>query len=224
MRTILKIALALCVGFGAFFATKGVIEYTAVQTKKVLVPYNAILTNGNNLYPYIIRLEHPTFGFFCTGFVIDGNYAITAAHCITNELGLLNDIQINVTSVYGTTTGTVAKPVAVDKYRDVGFIEGNFLDFTSASVDFTGEKIQLGMPMKACGYPSGQINIFCMDMHLTGNMFFRYRATGGPVFKGQSGGPVTNSEGIVVGVNSAVDYSNVVIGPLVGVLEVVGLR
>lgn len=223
MKRILKLLLVLSVGFCGFIGGTSLIEHYAVQKAPQLVPYNSIVTSEKNTYGSIIRLEHGDFGFYCTAVVIDGNYALTAAHCLNNEIGLMSDREIVIYDQNQTYTGVKAKAAAVDNTRDIGFIQGDFRDFEAAKVDFTGEDIKVGMVMTACGFPSGQFIKFCVDLVLYGNYQFRYRTQGPPIFRGMSGGPVVASNGHVVGINSAVDNNSVIIAPLVGVLEILGL-
>jgi V8-like Glu-specific endopeptidase len=162
--------------------------------------------------------------FFCTGFVIDGNYALTAAHCVVNEFGYIRNEDITIYSSMMENTGVTGRTVAIEQYRDVALIKGNFINFEAQKVDFYGRYVSRGVKMLSCGYPSGMFPKFCAELHHTGNRDFQYRTNGGPIFKGMSGGPVINIESdYAIGVNSAVDENSVIIGPLVGFLEAVGI-
>lgn len=226
MNLILKLILALNIGICALIiGSCATSQVSLIQREKGLPRYNATMTNGNNQHQSIIRLISDKGHFFCTGFVIDGNYALTAAHCVSNGFGGMNDTDIHVYNSYGFATGTIAKAVAIEGYRDVAFIKGDFSNFEAQKTDFYGQHVPRGFKMISCGYPSGMFQKFCTEIEHVGNKYFQYRTKGGPIFKGMSGGPVVNSEtGFAVGVNSAVDEDTVIIGPLVGVLESVGLQ
>jgi len=57
----------------------------------------------------LIKLYNEDGNFFCTGFVIDDNYAATAGHCILNRWGL-EDKQIIIKDHLNKDTGIVAQP------------------------------------------------------------------------------------------------------------------
>lgn len=193
------------------------------ETTPNLIPYGS-QTNGKNLYPSTVRLVSSDGYFFCTGTVIDAKYIMTAAHCL-EDAGVMTTGTIYIYDMYSNPVGGVAKAVGVDFLRDVGFLMGNFADFEPAKVDFTGQYIKKGMMMKSCGFPAGQYNIYCTELKLVGNIYFKMQTTGAPIFKGCSGGPVIDeASGYIIGVNSAVGDNMVVVGPVVGVLEELGLR
>lgn len=191
------------------------------RTRVDLPNIGAVHTNGKNLYPSIIALS--TEGHvFCSGFVVDANYAITAKHCVDNAFGISQD-DIEILNSRLVSTGVIAKAVSVDDDRDVAVIKGNFADFTEQKADFYGTDSHLGMMVTSCGFPGGG-PMWCTDLQHIGNSEWRYRFRGGPLFKGMSGGPVVNkATGVAIGVNSAVTYDSVIIGPLLGARKGLGL-
>jgi hypothetical protein len=195
------------------------------QSAPNLVPFGTVANVANPQYSAIIRLTDPVYGFNCTAFVIDGSHAMTAAHCLCDEDRNLSKTEFIIKDDQGRNTTITAKAIALDHYQDVGFLAGDFRNFKHLDVDFSGKVVKAGMVLKACGFPSGQADLFCADLTQIGNAGFEYRTVGVPLQKGQSGGPVfeVNSK-LVIGVNSAVDDSTVIIGPAVGSLETAGLK
>jgi hypothetical protein len=199
--------------------------YLRQRVKETLTPYNSILTNGRNIYPSTIRLIDKQYGFECTAFVIDGQYALTAAHCLVDEDGNLSKETMTISDLNDNATGVFALPVAIDQYQDVGLIKGNFKDFNTAKVDFSGKVVKQGMHLKSCGFAAGQKELFCVDLIQVGNQGFEYATVGPPIFKGCSGGSVIEvNSGLIIGVNSAVSEHLIVIGPVVGILQTFGIE
>lgn len=226
MKILMNLILAINLGIAALIVGScATTQLNVVKRANGLPRYNTTTTYGNNQHESIIRLISDKGYFFCTGFVIDGNYALTAAHCVSDGFGGITEDDIHIYNSYGYTTGVIAKAVAVEGYRDVAFIKGDFRNFEAQKTDFYGRHVPRGFKMTSCGYPSGMLPKFCTEVEHVGNKYFQYRTKGGPIYKGMSGGPVVNNEtGYAIGVNSAVDLDTVIIGPLVGVLESVGLQ
>lgn len=212
-----------------FFTSSLVIVTSCMQMQQMpqkaqakLPKYGDKRNSGKNTHSAIIRLYRED-GAFCTGFVIDGNYAMTAAHCIQGNPFQHSDFEIKDQD--DLVTGVIAQSVGYDPERDVAFIKGNFEDFQAYAVDFVGNHIYTGMLMRSCGFPAGQKSAYCTNLILVGNYSFKYRTVGAPLFKGMSGGPVfSTADNYVIGINSGVLDNNVIVAPLVGALEEVGLR
>lgn len=147
--------------------------------------------------------DHSQFGivgiyskkqFFCSGFTIDDNYVITAAHCVTpNQKVFINkDIPGRV--------------IGVNYRADYAMILGNFSNFQPLSVELTWGVMNMlaGRLVKACGYPMGQQTLVCTHGTLIGSYGDKALAHG-ELYPGMSGGPVFDVESnIVIGLNSAV--------------------
>jgi S1-C subfamily serine protease len=170
----------------------------------------------------IIQLRHGIEGF-CSAFVIDGNYAVTAAHCIRKGLHL-DKAEINIFNHVGQPTGVTARPVGLSNRVDLGLIQGNFSDFQPMTIDVVSFT-----PMNnpgiyfTCGFPQLQNQVTCIRFIPVQNENF-YLAGQGMVIPGMSGGPVVDVKNkVVMGVNSAVSGPFVMITPIIGLFGLFGI-
>lgn len=216
----------ICISFGMAMlwkTFKGSFLYQ-VDDENITEMYNQIPTNGLNKHSALIRLSRDGY-FFCSGVVIDGTYALTATHCLTSTLGFMEKEDVEIDNDIGMNTGVMAKPVAIDKLRDIALIKGNFVDFQSVPVDFSGSTQQaFGGYLLSCGFPSGGQR-YCSLLIADGNYNFQVTAHGGIIYKGMSGGPIVDLKSkMVMGVNSAVNGEKIIIAPVVGAAEIFGIE
>jgi len=195
-----------------------------IDEENITSQYNQLPTSGVNKYSSMIRLVQNN-SFFCSGVVIDGMYALTAAHCVSGFLGFMDKGAIDINNVDGTFTGVKAHAVALDHLRDVALLKGNFKEFKSEIPDFDGDSAQgVGNVLVTCGFPSGG-KAYCTHLFIEGNYNFQISSKGGPIYKGMSGGPVFSlTSKKVIGLNSAVDGNHVIVAPLLGVGQIFQIR
>jgi hypothetical protein len=183
--------------------------------KLTMVPFLRDINRDTSARSPMIRLHKDGGDFFCTAVVIDLYRALTAAHCVQDSFGNLTEETIKV---YDSNVNFVSDATAevMNLYSDSAIIRGDFSTVQSSWPDFTGEvMLRPGDKVYACGYPQGQLQQYCIEMTLIGNSEFKLAATGVPLVKGMSGGPVMFN-GRVIGVNSAVSDIFNVLGPIVG--------
>lgn len=146
------------------------------------------------IYGPIVRLETKDHHFFCSGFVADDHYVVTAAHCLSGSKSML---------INGVTP---ARRVGGSGREDFGLVIGDFRSYHNAKIDFTSAlSMELaGRIVNACGYPEGIHKVVCTPARILGPGFFFHVAVG-ELYPGMSGGPVydirTNT---VIGINSQV--------------------
>jgi len=121
-----------------------------------------------------------------------------------------------------TAEGKVLKiqPVALESefsYRDFAVLQGDFSEFEKLPVAKSVDLVP-GDLLRSCGFANLKFPFACTNFIALGNSGFAYRGNGYLV-KGMSGGPVINSKGEAVGINVAVSRDEVIMTPLVGILD-----
>ncbi|MEO5367571.1 MAG: serine protease [Magnetococcus sp. WYHC-3] len=164
----------------------------------------------------VVRLVDEDGQFFCTAVVFDPNYAVTAAHCLT-EKGRLRQTEFVIHTREGKNTKIKAKAAGLNNRMDFGIVLGNFSSFLMAKIDsYTTPLLTSRGPFTTCGYAYGQRLMTCNPLIPRGNFGFHVFGIGA-VFPGMSGGPVIDmSTNTVVGVNSASYDGGVIVVPLTG--------
>jgi hypothetical protein len=172
--------------------------------------------------------------FRCTAAVVDAAYAVTAAHCVVNGSGLGLESGMSVTDITSTHYGDV-KVVGLVHRLDYALIYGDFSNFRKFRIKH--KKLELNTMQsqlairnvaypeeyQACGYPMGARTKNCVTFVPLASWGFQVIGTG-QLFPGMSGGPVTDSSGALVGVNSAVYADKSIISPVVGIFSAFGVE
>lgn len=217
LKSIIRISIGVLVGL--FIISQFDFLSPIQRTSSFITPYQLTATKGSR--SPIIKLGTDLYSFICSGVVISKDFALTAAHCVVDSMGALDTGTIHISDVLGNYVNNSASAVAIEKLRDIALIKGDFSEFETYEVDWEGQyftEMQTLSVVTSCGFPSGE-GLTCQYLYYKGNYFFQIAFTGGPIFKGQSGGPVMLKKGdkwLVVGVNSGVVLNSVIIAPVVG--------
>jgi hypothetical protein len=123
-----------------------------------------------------------------------------------------------VFDVYGNDTAVVAMAADADSSRDFGFIYGDFRKFNKLIVrtDFT---VKSGDMLRSCGFANGMSPATCIDFRAIGQYGVYYTGES-MIVPGMSGGPVINSDGEVVGINSRIQGELSMMAPTLGLFSV----
>jgi len=143
----------------------------------------------------------------CTAFVVDNNYALTAAHCVDDLAGQ----KINFTDINKENPST-GRVVAFYVRGDIGLIKGDFLKYKRLPVLGTqAVATQLvGHTLATCGFPLGQKELVCVPTLVVAATDSRIMGRG-EMYPGMSGGPliIPGIFPVVVGINFAtIDFGN----------------
>lgn len=173
--------------------------------------------------PSIIRLHDSEGRFFCTGFVIDDNYALTAGHCVVNRFNMLKS-DLKIYNKYGYDTGVIAQPAGAGSRIDWGILRGDFSLFKKARIETDQINYHENRAVLSCGFPYGKNKIFCTSFRVSGTHFFSIKGKS-HLYPGMSGGPVIDMETKkVIGINSYVTEDSSAFAPLIGILSYFGIE
>lgn len=170
------------------------------------LPVYGKMPNKKPKFPPIVKLARGGKPF-CTAFVIDANYALTAAHCISTTGGRLQSAPIQIFLENDFDTKVLALAAAVNNRMDAGLIKGDFSNFFLLKPEFYEytiiSKFDPSDEFRTCGYPWGQKHLTCVPFFPRTNFGFAI-AGQGFMLPGMSGGPLIHRQtGRVVGINIA---------------------
>lgn len=185
--------------------------------KPLEFPFGEMQDPYKTKYDPIVRLRLKNG--FCSGWIVDKHYAVTAAHCI-NENGYIDESPIKIFDDNGANTFTLAQAVGYDQRTDLGLLSGNFEEFIPLKTNFEQE----GFPRDgnkhylSCGFPLGQKKLSCTEFIPTQTAIFAI-AGYSHLIPGMSGGPVIDYDTrSAVAVNTAVAGDLAIVSPLQGFL------
>lgn len=175
--------------------------------------------NGHK-HSAIIRLHDSSGRFFCSGFVVSDDYAITAGHCVEGQIyGLVDEVKIFNEAMQDT--GVVASGAAANRRGDTGMLKGNFKDFDKFLLITDAQKLYTIMGHATVGYSMGYPYggaIFMSAVKPLGSENFHI-AGEAMLYPGMSGGPLVTEDGTVVGINSYVNGNHCAFASLIDILD-----
>lgn len=186
--------------------------------------YGEVKNKLDAKYKPIIRLKNKN-STFCTGFVIDGSYAITAAHCLVDKDGFLTKKEIQVFSDIDEDTKVTAVAAGIYTRLDQGLIKGDFTNFIPMPIAAEVDGFMVAPHLVSCGFPSGQKRIFCTPFIVQKREVFETLGLG-TVYPAMSGGPIFEQEtGVAVGLNTASSEEGLAVGnSIIGILGAFGIE
>ncbi len=177
--------------------------------------------------PALIHLELSNHNS-CTAFVIDNNYAVTAAHCLSR-----GPKQNKIQNLSRTLEKAVpVKTVGFNERVDYGLIMGDFSAFNHALIapENALGRVSNQNVFLTCGFPEGQTRALCTEFQSFGPSNFMIVGRG-EVYPGMSGGPaVFEATGLVIGVvvaaagGEGMPLDTVIVAPLTGFLGAMGIE
>jgi hypothetical protein len=163
----------------------------------------------------------------CTAFVIDNNYAVTAAHCLVESPKKL---------LMWDDSGQFSQVVTVAAYAsgyDLGLLLGDFTKFNKMNIitDQPVGNLLRGQPVLSCGFPHGSHTGVCTQAQILGPHNGGLIAEG-EAYPGMSGGPVIEPTSmVVVALNTALYglYNNLppdtlYFSPLIGLFDMFNIK
>ena len=161
-------------------------------------------TSCINVDPYTPYKNEESYQSVGTGFFISKNLVLTCAHVIEDSL------KINFTVPGKEKKNYNLKLIGASFDEDIALLES--IDYSSDNfLNISDDKISISDNVSAIGYPLGDENIKVSSGTISGRQDNLIQ-TNVPINKGNSGGPLLNSDNNVIGINSSKIVSNDVEG------------
>jgi S1-C subfamily serine protease len=193
-------------------------SYSTSDTNPSFIPPENY--NQDHQHEALIRLHDSDGKFFCSGFVISDQYAVTAGHCVDSDFGRLRQF-IKIYNSVKMDTYVVASGAASNRRGDTGLIKGNFKEFDKLRLIIRPQDlyatISKAKKVYALGFPYGA-DYLISEINPKGLENF-HMAGAGVLLPGMSGGPLVTEEGIVIGINSYVSGDHSAFSSLIGLLD-----
>lgn len=150
---------------------------------------------------------------FCTGVFVDSGEVLTAAHCVEDENEVLVALQEDLDEQHGRRFRSAYRfdVLAVDTVQDVAVLASRSRNLPEhGALSVAVRPPHAGAPVMAVGHPLGLTYTVTMGVVSAPSRWEEnpdgsrqhWTQVSSPVFFGNSGGPVVNSRGQIVGICS----------------------
>lgn len=195
-------------------------NYQAIESLPPFVKNDFLSVPPNAQKPLLALYRKEKNGkmhFHCSAFVISNKLAVTAAHCVYGEGYSLTKDDIHIYNGELQDTKVVAKAGALNIRADLAVLVGDFSGFEKLQLNYISGFIGLPGPFLVCGFPWGNTPAICNAFVPMAAYFDKIRGSG-LMSPGMSGGPaISDTDGVVAGVNVEVGDGYIAVAPVTGI-------